>query len=232
MDRQTDLNILLGSEVFRSLGDDVLDEALRLAFRKRLAKDEVLYHQGDAVTTFYILVVGRLRVSQTTVDGGRITARYLGAGEMVGYSVLAGGEAQPGTVSAIEDSYLLGWSEKAIRALMAQHPQIAVNALGALGLRYQEAQTRLQELSTETVERRIAHALLRLSRQAGRRTAEGIEITIPLTRKDMAELTGTTLHTVSRTLSAWEREGIVSSAHRYVVVRRPQALTALDLADV
>ncbi|MGK3946862.1 helix-turn-helix domain-containing protein, partial [Streptomyces caeruleatus] len=73
-----------------------------------------------------------------------------------------------------------------------------MNALAVLSARYHEIQLRLLELSTEKVERRIGHTVLRLANQAGRRTARGIEIAFPLSRQDLAEMAGTTLHTVSR----------------------------------
>jgi CRP-like cAMP-binding protein len=89
-------------------------------------------------------------------------------------------------------------------------------------------------VATERVERRIAHALLRLVRQAGRRVEAGVEIDFPLSRQDVAEMTGTTLHTVSRTLSAWESQGIVESGRQQVVIRKPHALVAIaeDLPPV
>lgn len=229
-DGQTDLNILAGTEIFRSLPAEVLEEVRQAAARKRVAKREVLYHQGDAADTFYVVVVGRLRATQTTPDGAQIALRYLGPGELAGYASLAGIPAYPGTVAAVDDTHLFAWPAGVIRQLMARHAQIAMNAVAVLGTRYQETQTRLRELSTETVERRIAHTLTRLAHQAGRRTAEGIEISFPLSRQDLAELAGTTLHTVSRTLSGWEKDGIVSSAHRYVVIRQPRALAELDEA--
>lgn len=221
---QTDLNILAGTEIFRSLPTEVIEEVRRLAVRKRIAKRTVLYYQGDAVDSFHIVIVGRLRAVQTAPDGSQVALRYLGPGELAGYAALAGIEAYPGTVSAIEDTHLFSWSTHTIRELMGKHAQIAINAVAVLGTRYQETQTRLRELSTETVERRIAHTLTRLAKQAGRRTAQGIEICFPLSRQDFAELSGTTLHTVSRTLSAWEKDGIVSSAHRYIVIHRPDLL--------
>lgn len=228
MDRQTDLSILASTEIFRSLPNETLDEARRLAFRKRVAKGEVLYYQGDAVANFYVVVVGRLRVTQTTSEGDRITLRYLGPGEMAGYAALSHTPVHPGTVIAVDDTHLFAWTKGAIQQLMGKHPQIAMNAVAVLGSRYQETQVRLRELSTESVERRIAHTLLRLASQAGRRTAQGIEIAFPLTRQDLAELAGTTLHTVSRTLSTWEKEGIVMSGRRHVIVCRPHALTMIS----
>jgi CRP-like cAMP-binding protein len=96
-----------------------------------------------------------------------------------------------------------------------------------MGGRSVELQERLKEMQTERVERRIAHTIGRLVVQAGRRTAESIEIDFPITRQDLAEMTGTTLHTVSRTLSEWEAAGIVASRRQKVVILRPHALVAI-----
>jgi CRP-like cAMP-binding protein len=225
---KTDIGILAGTEIFRSLPGEALDEVRRAASRRRLARKEVLYHQGDAAGTFYVVIVGRLRATQTTEEGNQIALRYLGPGELAGYAALAEIPSYPGTVVAVEDTHLFVWPTGIMRELMGRHPQIAMNAVAVLGARYQETQIRLRELSTETVERRIAHALLRLARQAGRRTAQGTEICFPLSRQDIAELAGTTLHTVSRTLSAWEKDAIVLSAHRHIVVCLPEALAAIN----
>jgi len=70
-------------------------------------------------------------------------------------------------------------------------------------------------------------------RHGGRRTEAGIEIDFPLSRQDLAEMTGTTLHTVSRTLSAWEERGLVELGRQQVVIRQPHAVAAIaeDLPD-
>lgn len=74
------------------------------------------------------------------------------------------------------------------------------------------------DLSTLHVEQRAAKMLLRLENQSGRKSARGIEIDFPITRQDIAEMTGTTLHTVSRLLSAWARDGIVESERKRIIV--------------
>ena len=78
------------------------------------------------------------------------------------------------------------------------------------------------------MEQRIAGAVLRLVTQAGRKTAQGIEIDFPISRQDIAEMTGSTLHTVSRLLSAWEGEGIVRSGRQKVTVTDPHALMLIS----
>jgi CRP-like cAMP-binding protein len=82
-------------------------------------------------------------------------------------------------------------------------------------------------MSTEEVERRVAHTVLRLSKQAGKVGDDGIRIDFPITRQDIAEMTGTTLHTVSRILSAWEAKGLVEGGRQKLLLRDPAGLQAL-----
>src|SRR5215831_9548126 len=98
---------------------------------------------------------------------------------------------------------------------------------GRLAVACQEAQARVLEISSEQVEQRVAHALLRLAKQAGRKTEAGIEIDFPISRQDVAEMTGTTLHTVSRILSAWEQQGLVEGGRQRIVLRNPHGLFGL-----
>ena len=110
---------------------------------------------------------------------------------------------------------------------MASHPTFAVNVMQTMGERLQEAHTRLKELSTEEVEHRVAHAVLRLVTQSGRQTEEGVLVDFPITQQDLAEASGTTLHSVSRILSAWESAGLVTVGRRKIVVRNVQGLSKL-----
>ena len=110
---------------------------------------------------------------------------------------------------------------------MAKYPVLAAKTLQTVGERLQESHTRIIEMSTEQVERRVAHALLRLVQQAGRKVEAGIEIDFPISRQDIAEMTGTTLHTVSRILSAWEGQGLVDGGRQRIVLRDPHRLFKL-----
>lgn len=106
-------------------------------------------------------------------------------------------------------------------------PAFGANTYRTVGTRLQETQTRVVEMSTEQVEQRIAHALLRLANQTGRKTESGIEIDFPISRQDIAEMTGTTLHTVSRVLSRWEDIGIIASGRQKVTVKDAHRLVVL-----
>jgi CRP-like cAMP-binding protein len=136
------------------------------------------------------------------------------------------GKNYPATAQAVGPSEAVGWDRETLLALMSTYPKIAINLLGVVVERLDDIQNRYFELQTERVEHRIARALLRIMKQSGRKTDEGILIDFRLSRQDMADYTGTTLYTVSRTLSSWEKKGWVRSGRERIIVVDPHALVS------
>ena len=110
---------------------------------------------------------------------------------------------------------------------MLRYPQLAINGLNMVAQHFVQISDRYRELATERVERRVAHALLRLARQVGTKTDEGVLIDIPLTRQDLGEMTGTTLYTTSRILSEWERQGWIEAGRTRIVLQQPHRIVAI-----
>jgi CRP-like cAMP-binding protein len=110
---------------------------------------------------------------------------------------------------------------------MERYPQISLNGLRLIAGRFRELQDRYRELATERVEQRVARALVRLTRQVGKRTEEGVLIDLPLSRQDLGEMTGTTLYTVSRIMSRWEQAGLVVTGRERIVIRNPHGLVII-----
>src|SRR5512138_393406 len=176
MARQVERSLLESVALFRGLDDEALDDVVRASTGYRIPKGEAIFCQGDEAHAFFVLTEGRLKVTQTTADGQQVLVRHIGEGEMFGCVAVLGPRRYPGTAVALTDSEAIGWTARMTADLMERHPKIALNALGTIGGRLQETQARLREMSTEPVERRIAHALLRLIRQAGRQVEEGVLI--------------------------------------------------------
>lgn len=211
---------LAALELFRGIGTSALDEVLAKTRRRVLARATRVFEQGDSRVRAHVLLEGSVRISQTGSDGGEIVVRFIAAGEMFGTVALFTDRRYPADAETLTDAIEVSWSEADLLKLMSFHSQIAINALKIVGRRIQEAQYRLRELSTQPVERRVAHALARLAGQAGRRTPEGIEIGFPLRRKDIADISGTTLYSVSRVLTAWERKGILATRDQRLTISR------------
>ncbi|QCO06038.1 Crp/Fnr family transcriptional regulator [Azospirillum argentinense] len=218
---------LRGLRLFSGLDAAALAEIVRSAHTRRIEKGTTIFSQGDRAALCHALIDGRVKIVQTGADGQQLVVRYIGGGEMFGTAAVFSGGIYPADALAMVDCVGVYWTAATMGELMERYPRIALNALDIVGRRLQEVQTRLRELSTERVERRVAHALLRLVRQAGRRVGNGVEIDFPLSRQDIAEMTGTTLHTVSRILSGWEGQGIVEGGRQQVTIRQPHALVAI-----
>lgn len=215
------------AELFVGLDDAALQDAAKAATVVRVGKGDTLFDQGDSARACYVVLDGRIKLSQITPDGNQVVVHYVGPGEMLAVAAVFAGMGYPGTAAAVQDCSLLAWDKPAATALMQRHPRIALNALEVVGKRFQALQARFSELATERVERRIARAILRLARQAGRKVEEGVLIDFPISRQDIAEMTGATLHTVSRTMSAWEGQGLVESGRQRIVIRQPHGLVKI-----
>ena len=204
-----------------------LDSILSEARSARFSKNTPVFNQGEVAHSFFVLLHGHIRASKTTPAGEQIVVRYVATGETFGVAKAIGLQRYPATATAVDDCIVLAWSSTTWPRLIEKFPTLATNTLQAVGARLQETHTRVAEMSTEQVEKRIAHALLRLVNQSGRKVEHGVEIDFPISRQDIAQMTGTTLHTVSRTLSAWESEGLVESSRQKIVVREPHKLLVL-----
>jgi CRP-like cAMP-binding protein len=222
-----DRSLVADLPLFAGLEPAELDAVLSEARSARVPKNSTVFQQGEEAHSFFVLLHGHIRASKTTPAGQQIVMRYVAPGEVFGVAMAMGMSHYPATATAVDDSVVLAWPTAAWPRLVAKHPALAANTLQTVGARLQESHTRVVEMSTQQVERRIAHALLRLAQQAGRKIEHGIEIDFPISRQDVAEMTGTTLHTVSRTLSAWEQQGLVESGRQRIAIRDPHRLFML-----
>jgi CRP-like cAMP-binding protein len=222
-----DRSLVAQLPLFSGLGAAELDAVLAQARAARVAKNVAVFRQGEDAHSFFVLLHGHLRASKTTPAGQQVVVRYVAPGEIFGVATAIGLAHYPATATAVDDSIVLAWPSSAWPRLVARHPSLAASTLQTVGSRLQETHARVIEMSTQQVERRVAHALLRLVRQAGRKVEQGVEIDFPISRQDIAEMTGTTLHTVSRTLSAWEQQGLVEGGRQRIVLRDPHRLFKL-----
>lgn len=222
-----DPEILRGSDMFAGLSSEALDDVVAAGSVRRIAAGTRIFAQGDPGVSGHSLLEGRVKIVQARADGGQSVLRFIGPGEMYGTVAALMDQAFPADAVAVVDSVEIWWSLPALRQLMRRHPEIGLRSTAAAGQRLIDLQGRIGELTGERVEQRIARALLRLMQKAGRPTDDGVEIDFPITRQDLAEMTGSTLHTVSRTLAALDQRGVTGSARRRIIVRDPRALEHL-----
>ncbi len=218
---------LFSAPLFEGLPADDVTAILAAAHRRRHGRAEFVCRQGDPVDAVYMVATGQVRLSQLEPDGQEVVIRFIGPGDIFGAVAAFKATQFPVSGEVVEASEVLAWDRATMTSLVARHPRLGQNLMAILSARIQEMRERIGDLQTQRVERRIARALLRLAQQAGQRTETGILINLPLSRQDLAEMTGTTLYTVSRVLSQWEADDIVKPGRERVEILRPHALVTI-----
>lgn len=218
---------LVGAELFRGIPASALAEIAASARSRRLPANTRIFRQGDPGLRAHAVIEGGVRISQSGSDGAQIVVRFIRPGEMFGAVALFTDGRYPAEAVTFAETLEASWSEAELMALMRKYPQIAINALSIIGRRLQEAQNRIRELATQRAEQRVAHALLRLAEQAGQETTDGKVIEFRLRRRDIADISGTTLHTASRILTHWEKAGLITSNSQYLTICKAAAITQI-----
>lgn len=222
-----DRSLIQALPVFGAMGEAELDDVIAHATSHHIPKGTAVFRQGESARCFFVLLHGRLKVVKVTPQGQQMIIRFVNPGDIYGIAKALRRDDYPASAIALVDSVTLAWPSEIWDEFVAAHPGFAANVMQTMGQRLQEAHTRLKELTTDEVEHRVAHTLLRLVAQSGRETEDGVLVDFPITQQDIAEAAGTTLHSVSRTLSAWESAGLVTVGRRKIVVRDVKALSEL-----
>lgn len=219
--------LLKGVPMFVSLPVEALRDVADAARMRDAEAGETFFREGDEANAFFVVQTGTVKLTQVTPEGHQVVFRLLGAGEAFGGVAAFSGGPYPVTAEAVTPVTVFEWPGPVMAALMERYPPIVMNALRFVAARLHDLQVRYRQLATEKVERRIARALLRLVQQAGRRVEQGVLVDLPLSREDIAQMTGTTLYTVSRIISRWESDGILEAGRQRVIITKPHALVAV-----
>jgi CRP-like cAMP-binding protein len=219
-----DRSLISGLPLFQGIAPADLDGIIQQARSLRVVRGEAIFEQEGEAHSFFLLLDGYARVVKTTADGQQVIVRYIGAGELMGIAQALGRTTYPASAVAVVDCVVLAWPGRLWAEFAASFPSFGIGTYNTVGERLNDAQQRVVEMSTTQVEQRVANTVLRLANQTGRKTDEGLAIDFPISRQDIAEMTGTTLHTVSRLLTAWEGKGLVKSGRQRVTVVEPQRL--------
>ncbi|MCA0928307.1 Crp/Fnr family transcriptional regulator [Ruegeria profundi] len=229
---QLDESLLTHLPPFSKLERRQLRTILDQASSRRYEPGTAIFEEDAPADRFYLLLDGYVRVVRVTPTGEQVTALHIPAGQLMGFAKAIGRQTYPATAITATESIALSWPMRLWETFAAEYEGFSTETYKTVGTRLGEINNRVVEISTLQVEQRVASALLRLIHHTGREVPDGIEIDFPITRQDLSEMTATTLHTVSRLLSAWEKKGMVESRRKRIKVLDPRALAAISEARI
>jgi len=213
------VDLLRRSRIFAVLSDDDLAALVGLAVSRRFGAGEFVFWEGDEPRWFYMVAEGGVKIIKHSSQGREFIVAFFGPGEMFGEVAVFEGKAYPASARTTAPTELLGVEREAFMQFLSVRPQVALRIITVLGGRLREAQTRLRDLAGERVEQRITRLLVRLSARLGQ--------TLPFTRQDIADMTGTTTETAIRIMSELGRRGIIRSVRGRVTIVNAEKLRLL-----
>jgi CRP/FNR family transcriptional regulator, nitrogen oxide reductase regulator len=215
--------------LFAGLGAADCANIVSSAHERDFARRQTIFFEGDPMQQILLLTSGCVKVTQFGQNGSEVILRLSGPGEVLGSIEQCSRATHCSTAQALQASRVLMWDAKVFESISERYPILRRNTARILGDRLRELEERFREISTEKVASRLSSQLVRLLNQVGRRVNGYVEIS--LSREELAQLTGTTLFTVSRLLSQWEQRGIVSARRETVLVRDLPALVELSQGE-
>jgi CRP/FNR family transcriptional regulator, cyclic AMP receptor protein len=216
--------LLADVEVFSGLEERELEQVAQVAVPRTFERGEVIFREGDAGETCYVVRAGSVSIRREHLDGRTLALAELRAGSIFGELAMFGSETRSATAEALEDTSLVAVLSGDMHRVLRSSPDIALKMLAALADRLRRANERLLQQSFQTVAGRVASALLT---QVIARQAEGAgdtEILIRATQAEIAQLAGTSRESASRFLATLEREGVVALGRGKVTVHEPERL--------
>jgi CRP/FNR family transcriptional regulator, cyclic AMP receptor protein len=210
--------------LFSALAEDDLAQVAEVALPRKFGSGEVVFREGDASDTCYVIRQGHARAVREHPDGRSITLAHFGPGDIFGELAMFDDERRSATVETLEETNAIAILGPDMRRLLREHAEIAVKLITALGRRLRETNERLARQSFQTVQSRVAKVLSELVETARAEGAGDGEVMITSTQAELAQLAGSSRESASRFLAVLERAGIISQGRGRLVVKDPAAL--------
>jgi CRP-like cAMP-binding protein len=217
------VELLARVPVLSTLERPDLERIAALAVPRQFEPGEVVFREGDASDTCYVVREGHARAIHEHGDGRTITLATFGPGDIFGELAMFEDELRSATVEAIEPISVVAVLGPDMRRLMVEHPGISARLVIALGRRLRETNERLSRQSFQTVQSRVAVVLSELVAQE---QPDGLQqdVLLTATQADLAQLAGSSRESASRFLAVLERAGVISQGRGRLTVHDPQAL--------
>jgi CRP-like cAMP-binding protein len=213
------LEILHNLPFFKNLSHDEVTEVNKLFNDVHFAAGENVYFSGDRAVRLYVIATGSVKLFKYSSDGKTVLVDVLKQGEFFGNLDPSGEAVYVETAEVQTPSCILNINSVNFRNILEKYPNSALIVLDIISQRLRESHEMLRQLSALSVENRIFYTLLKLAEKLGEQKEIGLLIQIPLSRKDIAEMTGTTPETASRIMSRLQSENIIETGRKWIAIK-------------
>lgn len=226
-----EIDFLHGVALFDGLDDEELAPVAKLFQERAYKRNEIIFFEEDTGHYMYIVRQGRVKVSRLLPSGKEMILAFHEAGEYFGEMALIDGGTTPATVTAMVNTTILSMSATSFQQLLATQSKLSRNLLNMLCARCRDAWSQIEVLTFHNADSRIRTALYQLCRKKGIETDKGTRISLQLTHKELADITGISRETATRVLSNLQQENLLSVESRHFLIADPEELVDIQILE-
>lgn len=210
--------------LFANLDNDELQEVLQVFKDQEFKKGDIILMEEDTGKYMYIVLDGRVKVSRLLPSGKEMILAFHEKGDYFGEMSLIDGGTTPATVTAMSPTFIAFVGRKEFTHVLLENPKINFALLTMLCQRCRDAWTQIEVLTFNNADARIRTALFHLCQRKGEKTSEGVRISLHLTHKEIADMTGISRETATRVLNNLQNQNVLTVETKHYIVHDPDML--------
>ena len=215
-----DIQFLKKVGLFTGLDQNLLSLIGEITEEIYYSKNEIIFHEGDAGKGLFFIKSGQVKISKISENGREIIVHILGPGDFFAEVTLFQKDSvYPATAEVIEGGVIGYIRNERLEKLVMVNTSLALELIRALTGKLISIQERIKHLGTNDAVERTMQVLIALSGSHGRKSKDGIELCVNITRQDLAAFVGTTRETISRILSKFNQAGIIDISGKNIIIK-------------
>lgn len=211
-------------KLFSRLSEDTLKWLTSKVVREELEKGGYLFREGEIAERVFFIVKGDVKIVKEFSSGKNAIMGIFGPGSVVAEVAAVDNRPYPASCIALESVAAGAIPAKAFQELLKKEPNVAIMMIAGLGAKLRELTENLGAISVMPVDKRLARLLHKLAANIGVKSASDVEITLHMTRRDMAEIIGTSFEVVERSLKKFREDGLISVDGKKITIHDYQKL--------
>jgi len=189
-------------------------------------KNQILFFEGGSALHLFALHAGLVKLVKSLDNGKDRITGVLFPGDLFGLEALSQPN-YPLTAVTLRDSEICAASREEVINFLQSSPEIAFGMVRFLVAEVGRVRTQVTDMSFKDARMKVATFLLSLvasdpTPRNGRAT-----LTLPLSRQEISEVLELSPETVSRTLTAFRREQLITARGRQLVIQNHEGLQSV-----
>src|SRR5262245_40029626 len=211
---------------FGGLPDDALDALIRRGHTKKFAKGDVICRRGGPGDSVMVLLAGRIKVLNVNVDGKEVVLNFLGVGDITGEIGALDGNERTADAVALETCEVFAVYARDLLPMLTGHPTALLEIIQILCEKLRSASAMIEDNTLE-MRARTARGLLRLARQHGRTSKNGVRLQLTMSQTELGSYLSISRENVSRQLGRLRDANVITVNEQQIIITDADGLAEI-----